>query len=94
MECGYDPLFLCTSYSQRTENKGFESAQKLAEVVDTDMDDEEIPTSYVPFRNANPLSIAASYTEAHGASALLIGAYSEGFAGSLDCRPAFFEAFQ
>ncbi|WP_142860629.1 7-cyano-7-deazaguanine synthase QueC [Salinigranum halophilum] len=123
IESGYDPLFLHTSYGQRTEDKEFESAQKLADVVDADdflhietehlarigassltdedievddadMDNEEIPTSYVPFRNANLLSMATSYAEAHDASAIFIGAHSEDFAGYPDCRPAFFEAFQ
>lgn len=57
-------------------------------------DDEEIPDTYVPFRNANLLSMAVSYAEARGAEAVFIGAHSEDFAGYPDCRPAFFEAFQ
>lgn len=65
MKCGYDPLFLYTSYGQRTENKEFESAQKLAEVVDTDMDTEEMPMSYVPSRNANLLLMTTSFTRRH-----------------------------
>lgn len=57
-------------------------------------DDEEIPATYVPFRNANLLSMAISYAETRGAEAVYIGAHSEDFAGYPDCRPAFFEAFQ
>ncbi len=57
-------------------------------------DDEEIPDTYVPFRNANLLSMAVSYAEARGAEAVFIGAHSEDFAGYPDCRPAFFEAFE
>ncbi|WP_336345239.1 7-cyano-7-deazaguanine synthase QueC [Halalkalicoccus ordinarius] len=57
-------------------------------------DDDEIPDTYVPFRNANLLSMAVSYAEARGAEAVFIGAHSEDFAGYPDCRPAFFEAFQ
>jgi len=64
------------------------------DVAEADMESEEIPTSYVPFRNANLLSIATSYAEAQEASAVFIGAHSEDFAGYPDCRPAFFEAFQ
>jgi 7-cyano-7-deazaguanine synthase len=64
------------------------------DVAEADMDSEEIPTSYVPFRNANLLSMATSYAEAQDASAIFIGAHSEDFAGYPDCRPAFFEAFQ
>jgi 7-cyano-7-deazaguanine synthase len=63
-------------------------------VADTDMDNEEIPTSYVPFRNANLLSMAVSYAEAVGAEAVFVGAHSEDYAGYPDCRPAFFEAFE
>ena len=64
------------------------------DVADADVDSEEIPTSYVPFRNANLLSMAVSYAEASGASAVFIGAHSEDFSGYPDCRPAFFDAFQ
>lgn len=53
-----------------------------------------VPSTYVPFRNANLLSMAVSYAEARGAEAVFIGAHSEDFAGYPDCRPAFFEAFQ
>ena len=64
------------------------------DVEDADLDSDEIPTSYVPFRNANLLSMAVSYAEANGCSAVFIGAHSEDFSGYPDCRPAFFEAFQ
>jgi len=63
-------------------------------VEDADTDSEEIPSSYVPFRNANLLSMAVSYAEANDCSAVVIGAHSEDFSGYPDCRPAFFEAFQ
>ncbi|WP_135366321.1 7-cyano-7-deazaguanine synthase QueC [Halosimplex halophilum] len=64
------------------------------EVADADLDSEEVPSSYVPFRNANLLSMATSYAETIGASAVFIGAHSEDFSGYPDCRPEFFEAFQ
>jgi 7-cyano-7-deazaguanine synthase len=64
------------------------------DVQDADLDSDEIPTSYVPFRNANLLSMATSYAEANDCSAVFIGAHSEDFSGYPDCRPAFFEAFQ
>jgi 7-cyano-7-deazaguanine synthase len=63
-------------------------------VADADLDGEEVPTSYVPFRNANLLSMAVSYAEANDCGAVFIGAHSEDFSGYPDCRPAFFEAFQ
>ncbi|WP_123620015.1 7-cyano-7-deazaguanine synthase QueC [Halorubrum sp. CSM-61] len=64
------------------------------DVEDADMESDEIPTSYVPFRNANLLAMATSYAEANDCSAVFIGAHSEDFSGYPDCRPAFFEAFQ
>ncbi|NHN64085.1 7-cyano-7-deazaguanine synthase QueC [Haloarcula sp. JP-Z28] len=64
------------------------------EVADADTDSDEIPTSYVPFRNANLLSMAVSYAEANDCGAVFIGAHSEDFSGYPDCRPAFFDAFQ
>jgi len=63
-------------------------------VEDADLDSDEIPTSYVPFRNANLLSMAVSYAEANDCAAVFIGAHSEDFSGYPDCRPEFFEAFQ
>ena len=64
------------------------------EVDDADPDSDEIPTSYVPFRNANLLAMAVSYAEANDCEAVFIGAHSEDFSGYPDCRPAFFDAFQ
>jgi 7-cyano-7-deazaguanine synthase len=63
-------------------------------VADADLDDDGIPSSYVPFRNANLLAMATSYAEANDCEAVFIGAHSEDFSGYPDCRPAFFEAFQ
>lgn len=54
----------------------------------------EIPTSYVPFRNANILSACVSWAEVLGASAIFIGAVYEDATGYPDCRPEFFEAFE
>lgn len=54
----------------------------------------EIPTSYVPFRNAHMLSIAVSWAEVTGARAVYIGAVAEDSSGYPDCRPEFYAAFQ
>ena len=64
------------------------------DVQEADLESDDIPTSYVPFRNANLLSMATSYAEANDCSAVFIGAHSEDFSGYPDCRPEFFEAFQ
>ena len=63
-------------------------------VTEADIDSKEIPTSYVPFRNANMLAIAVSWAEVLGAGSIYIGAVAEDSSGYPDCRPEFFEAFQ
>jgi 7-cyano-7-deazaguanine synthase len=63
-------------------------------VTDADLGSKEIPTSYVPFRNANMLSIAVSWAEVVGAGAIYIGAVAEDSSGYPDCRPEFYKAFQ
>ena len=53
-----------------------------------------VPNTYVPFRNANLLSIATSFAEAKDADAIFIGVQSLDYSGYPDCRPQFIEAFQ
>jgi len=64
------------------------------DIEEEDLDSDEIPSSYVPFRNANLLSMATSYAEANDCSSIFIGAHSEDYSGYPDCRPEFFNAFQ
>lgn len=64
------------------------------EVSEADLTSNEIPTSYVPFRNANMLSIATSWAEVLGATSIYIGAVAEDSSGYPDCRPEFYKAFQ
>lgn len=63
-------------------------------VGEADLTSSEIPNTYVPFRNGNMLSIAASWAEVLGAPAIYIGAVAEDSSGYPDCRPQFYEAFQ
>jgi 7-cyano-7-deazaguanine synthase len=63
-------------------------------VSKADLDNKEIPTSYVPFRNANILSACVSWTEVLNAKAVFIGAVYEDSSGYPDCRPEFFSAFE
>jgi 7-cyano-7-deazaguanine synthase len=60
----------------------------------TDHETKEIPSTYVPFRNANILAIATSWAEVVGATALYIGAVEEDSSGYPDCRDVFFRAFE
>lgn len=55
---------------------------------------DEIPITYVPFRNAHLLSIATSWAEVIGAKRIYIGAVEEDSSGYPDCRQSFFDAFQ
>lgn len=62
-------------------------------VSNADLMNLDIPTSYVPFRNANILSVAVSYAEVLGASKIFIGAVEEDSSGYPDCRLDFYDAF-
>jgi 7-cyano-7-deazaguanine synthase len=63
------------------------------EVSRANLDAKEIPTSYVPFRNAHLLAIATSWAEVIGARRIYIGAVAEDSSGYPDCRPEFYQAF-
>ena len=63
-------------------------------VSDADLESKTVPTSYVPFRNANMLAIATSWAEVIGADSIFIGAVFEDSSGYPDCRPQFYDAFQ
>ncbi len=63
-------------------------------VAQANLASREIPTSYVPFRNAHMLAIATSWAETIGAQRIYIGAVAEDSSGYPDCRPEFYQAFQ
>ncbi|MGD9487038.1 MAG: 7-cyano-7-deazaguanine synthase QueC [Calditrichaceae bacterium] len=63
------------------------------EVSEANIESDQIPSTYVPFRNANILSIATSYAEVSGATKIFIGAVEEDSSGYPDCRLNFFQAF-
>jgi 7-cyano-7-deazaguanine synthase len=73
---------------------GSSLTDRRIEVSQADLDSKEIPTSYVPFRNAHLLSIATSWAEVIGADRIYIGAVAEDSSGYPDCRPEYYEAFQ
>jgi 7-cyano-7-deazaguanine synthase len=64
------------------------------EVSKADLSNKVVPTSYVPFRNANILSACVSWAEVLNAKALFIGAVFEDSSGYPDCRPEFFNTFK
>jgi 7-cyano-7-deazaguanine synthase len=63
-------------------------------VVEYAGEEEDVPSTYVPFRNANLLAIATSLAEARRAEAIFIGVQTGDYPGYPDCRPEFIEAFQ
>ena len=73
---------------------GSSLTDKAMAVTEADLGSKEIPTSYVPFRNANMLAIATSWAEVLGATSIYIGAVAEDSSGYPDCRPEFYAAFQ
>lgn len=72
---------------------GSSLTDKSMEIHDANLENKEIPNSYVPFRNANILTACVSWAEVIGAEAIYIGAVFEDSSGYPDCRPDFFEAF-
>lgn len=64
------------------------------EVSNANLYSSEVPSSYVPFRNANILSACVSWAEVLSASAIFIGAVYEDSSGYPDCRPGFFAAYE
>ncbi len=83
VDIGYFARFGASSLTDRTIS-----------VEEFDPAKAHMPNTYVPFRNANLLSIATSYAEAGGAEAIYIGVQSLDYSGYPDCRPQFIEAFQ
>ena len=56
-------------------------------------DSDEIPDSYVPFRNTHIIAMAVSWSEVVGAKKIYIGAVDEDSSGYPDCRPSYYEAY-
>ena len=53
----------------------------------------DIPSSYVPFRNAHFISIGVSWGEVLGARKIFVGAVEEDSSVYPDCRPEYYAAF-
>jgi|GEM_PF-25081 len=64
------------------------------EIEPADLHRQDIPSTYVPFRNAHLLAVAVSWAEVIGAEAVYVGAVAEDSSGYPDCRPAFYAAWQ
>ncbi len=85
---------LVVSLEHLTKIGGSSLTDAMIEVSKANLDRREIPSSYVPFRNANMLSVATSWAEVLGASAIFVGAVEEDSSGYPDCRREFYDAFE
>jgi 7-cyano-7-deazaguanine synthase len=61
-------------------------------VSTADLNNKNIPTSYVPFRNTHLLAIAVSWAEVICAGKIFIGAVEEDSSGYPDCRKEYYQA--
>jgi 7-cyano-7-deazaguanine synthase len=77
-----------------TKIGGSSLTDESIKVTEANLESKEIPTSYVPFRNANMLAIATSWAEVLNANQIYIGAVAEDSSGYPDCRPEFYAAFE
>jgi len=85
---------LVIDFDHFTKIGGSSLTDKSIEVAKADLSNKEIPSSYVPFRNANILSACVSWAEVIKAEAVFVGAVYEDASGYPDCRPQFFKAFE
>lgn len=85
---------LTTSIAHLAQIGGSSLTDRKIEVSRANLESTEIPTSYVPFRNAHLLAIATSWAEVIGAGRIYIGAVAEDSSGYPDCRPEFYQAFE
>lgn len=85
---------LIIDFSHFSRIGGSSLTDKEMEVTKANLTSVEIPSSYVPFRNANILSACVSWAEVLNAKAIFIGAVFEDASGYPDCRPQFYDAFE
>jgi len=85
---------LVIDYTHLTKIGGSSLTDKNISVSQADLNNKSVPSSYVPFRNANILSACVSWAEVLKANAIFIGAVYEDSSGYPDCTPDFFSAFE
>ena len=77
---------MAVSLEHLTKIGGSALTDSSIDVPDADLESDEIPNTYVPFRNANMLAVAASWAEVIGAGSIYFGAVAEDSSGCPDCR--------
>ena len=61
---------------------------------DRNLDESDIPSTYVPARNTIFLSLALGWAEVLGAHDIVVGVNALDYSGYPDCRPEFISAFE
>ncbi len=85
---------LIIDFSQLSQIGGSSLTDYRLDVPEANFERDEIPNTYVPFRNALILSMAVAWAEVLNANAIFIGAVEEDSSGYPDCRRIFFNAYQ
>jgi len=85
---------LVIDYTHLSKIGGSSLTDKNMTVTKANLSNKNIPSSYVPFRNANILSACVSWAEVLNAASIFMGAVYEDSSGYPDCRPEFFTAFE
>jgi len=85
---------LVIDYTHLSKIGGSSLTDKNISVTQANLNSKTVPSSYVPFRNANILSACVSWAEVLNATAIFIGAVYEDSSGYPDCRPEFFSSFE
>ena len=67
---------------------------KNIDVPQGDLENNDIPVTYVPARNMIFLAYAASYAEVKGTSDIFIGVSQVDYSGYVDCRKEFIESME
>lgn len=70
------------------------SNTRIDNVLNNNIRDERIPSTYVPGRNILFLSYALSYAESVGSRDIFIGVNAIDYSGYPDCRPEFIASFE
>ncbi|HOE91516.1 MAG TPA: 7-cyano-7-deazaguanine synthase QueC [Candidatus Cloacimonadota bacterium] len=87
-----DILILDLAYF--TQIGGNSLTDRTIEIPTNQLSDQEVPNTYVPFRNGNLVSIAASWAEVINAQSIYIGAVEVDGSGYPDCRKVFYEQLE
>ncbi len=85
---------LVIDFTHLSKIGGSSLTDRNIQVTEANLNSKEIPSSYVPFRNANILCACISWAEVINAKAVFIGAVYADSSGYPDCRPDFFQAFE